>query len=170
MRFFPLIVPLIFLFSLLFAWIKKVKIYDSFTDGVKDAFPLVLSVFPYLATVSMLSKLFEVSGLEDKTVEFLSPVFSFFSLPKELIRLLLIKPLSGSGATAVLSDILSRYGVDSYVGRCACVLFGSSETVFYVGAVYFSSCKKGRHVGALLIALFSYFCSAVLCCALCKIM
>lgn len=85
----------------------------------------------------MLTKLFEVSGLENKLVQLLAPLFRGLRYPEEIARLVLIKPLSGNGSTAVLSDILSRYGADSYVARCACVAYGSSETVFYIGARLF---------------------------------
>lgn len=170
MKYLSLIIPILFLASFLFAAARKVKIYDSFTEGVKNAFPLVLSVFPYIAAVMMLTKLFEVSGLEAQVIRLISPVFRLLGIPEEIARLALIKPLSGSGSTAVLSDVISRYGVDSYAARCACVAYGSSETVFYIGAVYFSGVKRKKLTAALLISLFSYFASLVLCCALCKIM
>ncbi len=138
MKFFTLIIPIIFLASFLFAVVKKVRVYDSFTEGVKSALPLVMSVFPYIAAVMMLTKLFEVSGLEAKLVKLIEPLFRGLGIPQEIAELVLIKPLSGNGSTAVLSDILTRYGPDSYAARCACVAYGSSETVFYIGAVYFS--------------------------------
>ena len=168
MKFFTLIIPLIFLLSFLFAVFKKVRVYDSFTEGVKGALPLVMSIFPYIAAVMMLTKLFEVSGLENKLVQLLAPLFRGLGIPEEIARLVLIKPLSGNGSTAVLSDILSRYG--AYAARCACVAYGSSETVFYIGAVYFSEVKQKKFTAALLISLFSYFASVILCCFLCKIM
>lgn len=170
MKFFTLIIPLIFLASFLFAVIRKVRVYDSFTEGVKGAFPLVMSVFPYIAAVMMLTKLFEVSGLEAKLIHLISPLFRGLGIPEEISELVLIKPLSGNGSTAVLSEILSKYGPDSYVSRCACVAYGSSETVFYIGAVYFSNVKQKKFTGALVISLFSYFTSVILSCFLCKIM
>ena len=169
MKFFSLIIPLIFLATFLFAVFKKVRVYDSFTEGVKGAIPLVMSVFPYIAAVMMLTKLFEVSGLEAKLVQLLAPLLRGLGIPEEIARLVLIKPLSGNGSTAVLSDILARYGADSYAARCACVAYGS-ETVFYIGAVYFSEVKQKKFTAALVISLFSYFASVVLCCFLCKIM
>ncbi len=168
--FFALLVPLIFLASFLFAVYKKVRVYDSFTEGIKGAIPLVLSIFPYIAGVTMLSKLLEISGFGDKILAFLTPVFRLFGIPQEISPLLMIKPLSGSGSIAVLSEILEKYGVDSYVARCACVAYGSSETIFYVGAVYFAGVKRKKLTAALLIALFSYFLSVILACLLCKAM
>lgn len=147
---------------------KKVKLFDCFTDGVKGAIPLVTSIFPYIATVAMLSKLFEVSGMESTLSKWLSPLFSFTGIPTEITPLLLVKPLSGSGAIAVLSDILTKYGVDSYIARCACVAYGSSETIFYIGAVYFATLQRKKLSLALGIAVFSYLLSVVLCCFLCR--
>jgi len=122
--------PAIFLLTFLAAFFKKVKVYDSFTEGVKGAIPLILSVFPYIAAVTMLSKLLEISGLGEKITHFLSPVFSFTGIPQEIAPLVLIKPLSGSGSIAVLSDILERYGVDSYPARCACASTSAKSEPF----------------------------------------
>lgn len=169
-RIFASVIPAIFLLSFVVAAIRKVKVYDAFTEGCKGAIPLVLSVFPYIATVMMLAKVFEASGLEHRLVGALAPLFRGLWIPEELAELILIKPLSGSGATAALSDVVAKYGTDSYIGRCACVVYGASETVFYIGAVYFAGRKKKRLTAALLISLFAYFSSVVLCCALCKIM
>ncbi len=168
--FFALIVPLIFLSSFLFAAFRKVKIYDSFCEGVKKAPPLILSIFPYIAAVMMLTKLFEVSGLQAEFEKLVSPAFRFVGVPEELSQLILMKPLSGSGAIASLSDVLEKYGVDSYIGRCACVTYGASDTIFYIGAVYFAGLKRKKLSFAILIALLSYLLSVVLCCALCKIL
>lgn len=165
-----LIVPLIFLASFIFALVKKVKAYDSFTEGVKGAIPLVLSVFPYVAAVTMLCKLLEVSGLEAKLTQWISPVFSFTGIPEEIASLVLMKPLSGSGSIAVLTQILERYGVDSYAGRCACVAYGTSDTIFYIGAVYFAGLKRRKMTAALVISLVSYLAAVIFSCFLCRIM
>lgn len=164
-----LIIPSIFLFSFLFAIMKKVRVYDSFTEGIKSVLPLIASIFPYIAAVTMLSKLLEVSGLGDKLAEWLSPVFAFTGIPKEIGTLVLIKPLSGSGSLAVLSEILGKYGVDSYPARCACVAYGAADTVFYIGAVYFAGLQRKKLTAALWIALSSYLLSVVFCCFLCRI-
>ena len=165
-----LIIPLIFLSSFIYALFKKVKVYDSFTEGVKGAIPLILSVFPYIAAVTMLCKLLEVSGLEAKLTEWISPLFSFTGIPTEISSLVMMKPLSGSGSIAVLTQILERYGVDSYAGRCACVAYGTSDTIFYIGAVYFAGIKRQKLTAALVIALSSYLLAVVFSCFLCRIM
>ncbi len=167
---FPLIIPVVFLVSFLFALFRKVKVYDSFTEGVKGALPLILSVFPYVAAVTMLAKLLQSSGLGNSLSSWLSPVFSFMGVPEEVAPLVLIKPLSGSGSIAVLTELLDGYGVDSYIGRCACVIYGSSETIFYVGAVYFAGLKRKKLNVAVAIALFSFLASVLFGCFLCNFM
>ena len=167
-KFLPLIIPIIFLLSFAFASFRKIRVYDSFAEGIKGAVPLILSIFPYIAAITMLSKLLETSGLGAKIADFLSPVFSFTGIPEEIAPLLLVKPLSGSGGVAVLSDILEKYGADSYISRCACVIYGASETIFYVGAVYFAGLKRKKLHSALLIAVISYLAAAVFACFLCR--
>ncbi len=166
----PLLIPFIFLLSFAVALVKKVRVYDSFTEGIKGAIPLIVSVFPYVAAVTMLSKLLEVSGLSAKLSNLLSPLFSLTGVPQEIAPLVLIKPLSGSGAIAVLTEILETQGVDSYAGRCACVIYGSSETIFYIGAVYFAGLKRKKLNAAVLIALVSFLLSVFFACFLCKLL
>ena len=144
------------------------RVYDTFAEGVKGAIPLIVSIFPYIAAVIMLTKLFEVSGLEAWLSTVLSPVFSAVGVPEEIAPLLLVKPLSGSGSIAVLSDILNTYGVDSHIARCACVVYGLSDTIFYIGAVYFAGLKRKKLSLALAISLFSYIVGTVFCCFLCR--
>ena len=168
--YFALVIPVLFLGSFIFALFKKVKLYDSFTEGMKGAIPLVVSNFTYIAAVTKLCKLLEVSGLEAQITRWLTPAFSAVGVPTEIAPLLFIKPLSGSGSIAVLTEILKRYGVDSYIARCACVAYGASDTIFYIGAVYFAGLKRKKLSLALAIALFSFVLSFVLCCFLCKFM
>ena len=168
-KIFTLIIPLIFIVSFVFAIFKKVRVFDSFTTGAKGAIPLVVSIFPYVATVTILARLLTVSGLEEKLLSFLSPAFRFLGVPQEIAGLVLIKPLSGSGSIAMLSEVLERYGVDSYVSRCACVAYGSAETVFYVAAVYFAGIKRKKLPLAIAFSLLAYLVSVVLCCLLCRV-
>ena len=168
--FFALLVPCLFLLSFVYALFKKVRLFDCFSDGVKGAIPLIVSIFPYIATVAILSKAMEVSGLQARLSQLLTPFFNAVGVPNEIAPLLLIKPLSGSGAISVLSDILGKYGVDSFIGRCACVCYGSSETIFYIGAVYFAGIKRKKLSLAILIALISYLVSTIFSCFLCTVM
>lgn len=168
MKYFALIIPALFLALFVFALVKRIKLYDCFTDGVKEAVPLVLSLFPYLAAILMLSELFERSGLSNILTSFLSPAFEFLGIPPEIAKLVLMKPFSGSGSTALLSEILSSYGADSYIARCACVSYGSSETVFYISAVYFAGVKRKKLLKPVLIALTANFVTVIFGCFICR--
>lgn len=169
MKYTALIIPLLFLVLFIYALFRRVKLYDCFTEGVKGAVPLVVSLFPYLVSILILSELFEQSGLSAHLTQALSPLFSFLGIPPEIGKLVLVKPFSGSGSTALLSEILDSFGADSYIGRCACVAYGSSETVFFVSAVYFAGSKK-KLAKPILIALIANFFSLVLGCLLCRIL
>ena len=155
------IVPAIFVIVLIFAIVKKVRVYDEFSAGVGEAVKFTISLIPFLAAIFMMCELFEASGLSDKLTELLSPVFSVLGIPKELTKLVLIKPFSGSGSMAYLTDIIEKYGADSYIARCACVCFGSSETVFYISAVYFAGMKQKKLAAPIVIVLISTFLTTI---------
>ncbi len=170
MKYVALAVPLLFVLLFVYALIKRVKLYDCFTEGVKGAIPLVLSLFPFLAAILILSELFTLSGLSAKITDLIAPLLAKLGIPAELAPLVLMKPFSGSGSTALLSQILENYGADSYVGRCACVCYGSSETVFYISAVYFANIKAKKPVLPVVIALTVNLLSVVLGCLLCRVL
>lgn len=164
------IIPVVFCAVLGFAIYKRVKIYDEFSAGVADAVKFVFSLIPCLAAIFMMCEVFERSGLADGLTRLLSPVFGGLGIPPELTKLVLIKPFSGSGSIAYLNEIIAEYGADSYITRCACVCFGSSETVFYISAVYFAKCKKKRLFLPIAAVLIATFLSTVAACLLCRVM
>ncbi len=163
-------IPVLFLVIFAVSIIKKVKPYDAFTLGAKSAIPFATSVFPYLVSIFVLTELFEVSGISALLTQTLSPFFNILGIPTELTKLVLIKPFSGSGSLAILTEIFNKFGADSYLARSACVIYGSSETVFYVAAVYFAGAKTKKLLTPILISLFASFCSCVFACFICKIM
>lgn len=162
-------IPIFFLIIFIYGAIKKVKPYDAFTEGAKSAIPFAASVFPFLVSIFVLTELFEASGLSAVLTKLLSPFFGLLGIPDELTPLVLIKPFSGSGALAMLSDIFEKYGADSYLSRAACVIYGSSETVFYIAAVYFAGSKKRNLLTPILISLFASFASCVFACFICLV-
>lgn len=162
-------IPVLFLIIFVYSAVKKVKPYDAFVSGAKNAIPFALSLFPYLLAIFVLTELFEASGLSNLLSNLLSPVLNLFGIPSELTKLVLIKPFSGNGSLAVLTEIFNTYGVDSYLARCASVIYGSSETVFYVAAVYFAGAKTNKLTLPIIISLIASFCSCVFACFICKI-
>ena len=163
-------IPVLFLFIFIYGAVKKVRPYDAFTQGARSAIPFAFSIFPNLLCIFVLTEISEISGVADFISRVLSPVFSAFGIPAELNKLVLIKPFSGSGALATLSEIYSKYGADGYLSRCASVIYGSSETVFYVAAVYFSGAKTKNLFKPIIISLVASFFSIVFACFICKVM
>jgi len=164
------VIPLIFIAIIGYAAVKRVNVFGSFSRGAGEAVKFVLSLIPLLACTFIMCELFERSHLSDMLSRALSPVFGFLGVPAELSKLILIKPFSGSGSLAYLTDIISEYGADSYIARCACVLYGSSETVFYISVIYFAKCAEKRRLLPILIILFATFISTIFACLLCRIM
>lgn len=164
------ILPLIFLSVIAYAVFGRVNVFAAYSRGVGNAIKFTLQLVPVLICVFIMCQLFEVSGLSAALTRALSPVFSALGVPQELTRLVLIKPFSGSGSLAFLTQVLSENGADSYISRCACVLYGSSETVFYIYAVYFARCRQKRRLIPVAIILFSTSLSTICACLLCRIM
>ncbi len=160
------IIPIIFFTVLLLSVFKKKDAYNGFIDGSKSAIDLTCNVFPYLVTVMVAVELFKQSGIAYIISDFLSPVFSIIGIPSELTELMIIRPVSGAGAMAVLENIFTTYGPDSFIGKCASVIYGSSETIFYVSAVYFSGVKGKIKGYAIPVALICTFIGYIVGCAL----
>lgn len=163
------IVPITIIAVLLLGAAKKVNVYNAFVDGVKKSFGLSISVFPYLAAMFLTVNALKASGADTALAKLLAPPFKLLGVPAEVVNLVLLKPFSGSGSLALLSDIYKNYGTDSYIGRCASVIAGSGETVFYLASVYFAEAKTKRTGFAVPLALLCNFLSAIVACALCKV-
>ncbi len=164
------IIPVLFIAVIIYAVLKRVHVYAAFSRGVSEALKFTLDLIPLIVCIFIMCEVFERSHLSDALSSFLSPVFGFLGVPPELAKLVLIKPFSGSGSLSFLTGIISEYGADSYISRCACVLYGSSETVFYISAVYFVKCKDKRRIMPIIIILLATALTTVISCLLCRIM
>lgn len=139
---------LVFISSvILFALFKRVKVFDCFTEGAKDGIKTALSILPSMIALVVAVNMLSSSGVLSFLSTCLSPVAEFLGIPKDLVPLCLISPISGSGSLAVFENILENFGPDSYIGRVASVISGSTETTFYAIAIYFGAIgiKKTRH-------------------------
>ena len=163
------ILPILFILIFCYAKHKKVHVYDTFVKGAKKAIPLAFDIFPYIATIMIAVALLRASGITLWIAEISSPLFKLLGIPKELIELVLLRPFTGSGSYAILNDIFLQYGADSYVSRCACVILGCSETIFYVTAVYTSQTNIKKLSYAIPIALICAVVGSIVACLLCKI-
>lgn len=141
------IIAIIILAVIVYGKAKGVKVYDCFVEGAKDGLSICLRIFPYLLAMLVAIAVFRESKALDYFTTLVKPVVKLIGLPPELVPLVLVKPLSGSGALGVLSDILIKYGADSYIGRLSSVIMGTTETIFYTLTVYFGAVhiKKIRH-------------------------
>ena len=164
-----IVIPLLLLCIFAYALATKTKVYDSFVDGAKQAIPLVKSLLPYLACMLVAVELAKASGVYNLLDLLLSPFLQLVGIPDELSQLVLLRPFSGSGSLAIVNDLLARYGTDSFLGRCACVIYGSSETVFYISTVYFGDTSIKKLGVALWIGLFCSFLSSALACLFCRV-
>ncbi len=164
------LLPVLILFTFVYAKMKKVNVYSSFIGGAKQSIPLVVSIFPYLVTIMIMVQFIRISGLASLIAHFISPAFNLIGIPSELCELVLLKPFSGNGSLAILNDIFSTYGVDSYIGRCASVIVGSCDTVFYVTTLYLSQVKVKRLFYAVPCALIATLAGTVISCLLCRFM
>ncbi len=164
------VVPCLIVAVLVYGLVRRVPVYNAFVDGARKSFDLSLSIFPYLAAIFIMVNALHASGLDVYVTQVFAPPFQLLGVPSEVVQLVLLRPFTGSGSLAILSDVYAKYGADSYVGRCASVIMGSSETVFYVASVYFAKTSVRRTGWAIPIALFCNLLGAVAACALCKIM
>jgi spore maturation protein B len=126
---------------------KGVKVYECFIEGAKEGITVCIKIFPYLLAMMVAVSVFRESLALDYLIKLFKPVVKIFGIPSEVVPLILIKPLSGSGAIGVFTDTLKTYGPDSYIGRVASIIMGSTETIFYTITVYYGSIgiKKIRH-------------------------
>ena len=123
-----------------------------------------------LAAIFILIELFKTSGLTVYLTKIFEKPFAFFGIPKEVTEVMILRPFSGAGSVALLENIFKDYGADSYVGKCAAVIIGSSETIFYVCAVYFSKVKVKSLRFAIPISLVASFFGAVIGCLFVRIL
>ncbi len=134
---------------------KKVKVYETFVEGAKDGFTIAVRIIPYLVAILVAIGMFRASGALDLLLNFLSPVLTLIGFPPENLPLALMRPLSGSGSLGLLTDLINAHSPDSLIAKIGATMFGSTETTFYVLAVYFGSVgiRKTRH--ALVAGLFA---------------
>lgn len=160
------IIPVLFLLVLAASFIKRREPYGGFIDGARQAVDLTINVFPYLLAIMVAVEAFRVSGASGYLATAMEPVLGAFGLPKELAELMFLRPVSGAGSLAILDGIYANYGPDSYIGRCASVIYGSSETVFYISTIYFSQSHVRRLRYAIPVALVATYTGCIVGCAL----
>jgi spore maturation protein SpmA len=155
-QFFSIIaIPFLIIVFIGYGAIKKVKVYEEFVEGAKEGFNIAVKIIPYLVAMLMAIGIFRAGGAMDWLIYILKPITNFIGMPAEALPMALMRPLSGSGSLGIMAEIISVHGPDSFIGILVSTFFGSTETTFYVLAVYFGTIniKNTRHaVPAGLIA------------------
>ena len=154
------ILPTIVVLIVIYGAFKGVDVFNVFIDGAKSGFKTVFNIIPSLIALLLSINMLKASGGLDVLLSLLSPIGEFLGIPRDIIPLTILSPISGSGSLGVFESILKEFGPDSFIGRCASVMMGSTETTFYTLALYYGSIgvKKTRHtVPSALCADFTSF-------------
>ena len=158
----PLMLVMIPFYGLVF---KKIKVYESFVDGAKDGFDIAVRIIPYLVAILVAIGMFRASGALEILLTTMAPLLQYIGFPPENLPLALMRPLSGSGSLGLLTDLINEHGPNSLIAKIGATMFGSTETTFYVLALYFGSVgiKNARHaIGCGLAADFAGITAAIL--------
>jgi len=131
----------------LFGAIKKVDVFDAFIVGAKQGFETIVSIIPYLVAMMVAIGMLRASGFFELLSSLLAPLLAAIGMPSELLPLALIRPFSGSAATGVMAELIHQHGGNSFIANTAATMMGSTETTFYVIAIYFGSVniRRTRH-------------------------
>ncbi len=163
------VIPLVVVSVILFALYRRVNVFEVFVEGAKEGFQMAVHLIPYLVGMMVAIGLFKDSGAMDLIIRATSPLLTTLRIPPEILPLAIMRPMSGSGALAITTEILHASGPDSLLGRIASTMQGSTETTLYVLTVYFGAVgiNKTRHTLAVgLLADFTGFIVAVTVCRL----
>ncbi|MDP3561114.1 MAG: spore maturation protein [Legionellaceae bacterium] len=151
----------------LFAAIKKVNVFDAFIDGAKEGFNVSVSLIPYLVAMMVAIGMLRASGFFELLNVALTPLMRAIGMPPEVLPLALVRPFSGSAANGVMADLMHEYGGNSFIAKTAATMMGSTETTFYVIAVYFGAVniRHTRHAipAGLLADLAGVIASVYIC-------
>ena len=162
-----LAIPFLLSFFPIYAFARGIKVYDEFVEGAKEAFNVIMRIIPFLVTMLVAIGMFKGAGGIDLLTKILSPILTPLNFPTDLVPLALMRPLSGSATLALLTDIVHRLGPDNITSLMAATIYGSTETTFYVAAVYFGSVgiKQTRHAipAGLLADLTGVIASVIIC-------
>ena len=141
------VIPLIVVGFPLYGLYKRVPVYETFVEGAKEGFEVAVRIIPYLVAILFAIGMFRASGAMDFMVTALDPLLGLIGFPGEVLPMAIVRPLTGSGSAGLVVDMINQYGEDSLFVKMAATMFGSTETTFYVIAVYFGAVniKKARH-------------------------
>ena len=160
-------IPVLLVFIPLAGLIRQVKVYDVFIDGAKEGFDVGVKIIPFLVGILVAIGMFRGSGAMELLTSALAPIARATGFPAELVPLAILRSLTGSGSLAFTTDLVKTYGADSLIARTAATMYGSTETTFYVLAVYFGAVGVRRTRHAVPAALVGDVVAAIAAVAVC---
>src|SRR5690606_23892114 len=149
------LVPMFIGFILLYGTWKKVPTYEAFVEGGKEGIKIAVSLIPFLVGMLVAISIFRASGALEFFMNLIRPLMKWVGIPAEVVPLALIRPISGTAALGITSDLIATYGPDSFIGRLASVLQGSTDTTFYILTVYFGAVGIKKMGNSLKIGLMA---------------
>ena len=162
-------VPVFIIFILLYGFYRKVPVYEAFIEGAKEGLTTAIRILPYLVAMLVAIGIFRASGAMELLTQILSPVTNWLGVPSEVLPLALMRPMSGSASLGILAELLKIHGPDTFIGRVASTMMGSTETTFYTVSIYLGSVgyKDTRYIlAAGLLADLTGFVSSIAICSL----
>ncbi len=148
-------IPFLLLTIPLAGYLRGVKVYETFVEGAEEGFETAVRIIPFLVGMLVAIGVFRASGAMDYFVKFINPVMSLIGAPGEVLPLAVMRPLSGGGALGIATELIGAYGPDSFIGRLASTMQGSTDTTFYVLTVYFGSVGIRRYRYAVTLGLIA---------------
>lgn len=159
--------PFVIVLILTVGMFKKVPIYEVFTEGAKDGFKVAVNIIPYLVAIIVAISMLRASGAIEMLAGAMSSFLTRFNIPSDVLPVIFIRPLSGSAALGLFSDIATNAGANAYSTKLAAVMVGSSETTFYVLAVYFGAIGITKFRYALCVGLLADIIAAIMSIVVC---
>lgn len=156
------VIPLMILTIITLGFLKKINVFDAFLSGASEGAKSCMGLIPSLVGLIVAVSMLKSSGAFDVFTHAISPIFKFLGLPAEVVPMALLRPVSGSGSIAILDNILKTHGPDSFIGRLASIMSGSTETTFYTLAVYFGAVKIKDSKYAVLCAVMADVASVIM--------
>jgi len=133
------VIPGLIIIIIIYAVFNKVQVFESFVEGAKDGFQIAIQIIPYLVGMMVAISIFRESGALNILTGFFEPIFGAINFPSELFPLAIMRPITGTGALAITSDLIANYGPDSFIGRLASTMQASTDTTLYIFTVYFGA-------------------------------
>ncbi len=157
-----IIIPLFIVFIIIYAFKKKIDIYETFLKGAKEGLDMSIKIFPAILAMIFAINIFLDSNVLIFFIKGITPLLNIINIPLEIIPMAILRPISGTATLSIMNDIFLDYGPDSYIGRLSSILQGCTDTTFYVLALYFSSVKITKSRYALKVGLFADFIGVLL--------